>query len=212
MALRAISNPQPEFVVSAGPGPEGSAGGDIPTTADDDRGSTGAPGVTEPGAEITAAPSGSSADDAVNTANGPAETTGTLITGPVPSVTESPTTEAEPSTTTSTPQQGATTPTTKAPSTTAAPQSGTSKVRSVCGTITVSYDLGAETVTLLSHAPKVGYEVEVKNSGPEAVEVALASAGDKCEIHVEIEDKKLDLHVSEPDPDDTDVSGDGDED
>jgi hypothetical protein len=217
MALRAIAISQPEYSVSAGPGPDGGVGVDVDVT-EPEGGSTGAPGITEPGVQTTAAGPESTLDATAH------EAAGTVITGPSPSVagseaTPAPTTEPGttkvPTTTeaTTTPETSEPTPTTvktpsttKAPKTTPPPQTGSRTIRTSCGTVTVSYDLVAETVGYLSAAPKAGYEVAVKDAGPETVEVELEPEGadPKCEIAARVDDGELEVHAPE-------AEGDGDE-
>ena len=58
-----------------------------------------------------------------------------------------------------------------------------------CGFVTI--DITNTEITLISVDPFEGFERDVKNSGPETVEVSFESSRDHCELKAEIRDGEL---------------------
>ncbi len=139
----------------------------------------GAPPTTTPAnvpATGTASPTTNTVDERPATTAGPTTTSAaTTTSAPAPSSVPTSTSPPTPQPTTTAP---AATPTTTTPTTTAA--SGTQTITSTCGTVNVSYT--ATTVRLTATAPKPGFVVDIKESGPDKIEVGFENGIDECEV------------------------------
>ena len=97
-------------------------------------------------------------------------------------------------------QSAVTTTSTIAPATTtitSVPASGEEIVSSRCGFVTVGF-LG-DSVSLLNTQPVPGFEVDVKNAGPEEVEVGFAGSGNECEVKARMQSGQFTYSVDNHD-------------
>jgi hypothetical protein len=115
-------------------------------------------------------------------------------TAPAPP--SAPATVPSPTTTTPAPTSTEATPTTTVVATTTVPESGERVITSSCGTVAVAYE--GTTVTLVETQPASGFGVDVKNSGPEEVEVGFAGGDIECQIKAEMEAGQLVVDVEDP--------------
>jgi hypothetical protein len=97
--------------------------------------------------------------------------------------------------------QPATTPTsTKASAgatTTPTSAAGEEAITSSCGVVTVGFS--GDSVNLLVTQPGSGYEVDVKNAGPQEVEVGFAGGGKECEVKARMQSGQFTYSVDNHD-------------
>ncbi len=124
----------------------------------------------------------------------------TTTTPPVPRPTPTPP-AVSPTSTVDRPNTGPPTPTQSAVTTTVSPGPTATTppapvtIDSSCGSIVVQVE--ADTVTLLSVQADPGMAVDVKNDGPEEVEVSLEGPTGHCEIKAEVRDGQLSIDVDD---------------
>ncbi len=90
-----------------------------------------------------------------------------------------------------------TTPTTTSPTTTTTnpPSSGQRIVSTSCGSATIDYDV--TTVDLVTVNAASGFSADVKNDGPEEVEVSFTDQDRDCEIHARMSSGRLVVEVGD---------------
>ena len=66
-------------------------------------------------------------------------------------------------------------------------------ITSSCGVVTVGFS--GDSVILLGTEPGSGFEVDVKNAGPEQVEVGFAGGDDECEVKARMHSGQLTYSV-----------------
>ena len=114
-----------------------------------------------------------------------------LPTGPAPTTVASVVPSSRPETTTTS---------TEAPAgstTSVAPVSGEETIASSCGFVTVSFF--GDAVSLLSTDPASGFAVDVKNAGPQEVEVGFAGGDAECEVKARMQSGQLSYSVDNHD-------------
>ena len=137
--------------------------------------------TTTPPRPVTTSPLGTSPDTPDAAPQPPAAATTTV---PKPATAPPPTAPAPSPSTTS-----------PSPTTTDPPSSGQRVVSTSCGSATIDYDV--TTVDLVSVTTASGYTADVKNSGPEEVEVSFTDQDRDCEIHARMSSGELVLQVED---------------
>ena len=102
---------------------------------------------------------------------------------------DSPSSTSPPTTNAQTDEQGSST---VAPTTSNASTERT--LRSNCGTVIVEAE--GTNVSLVETNPLSGYSTDVKNDGPESIEVSFDGSRGHCELHAEFEDGELEIKIS----------------
>jgi outer membrane biosynthesis protein TonB len=110
---------------------------------------------------------------------------------PAPTTPPAPVVESTPTTAPAISAPAPSTTATRRPATTPPrpPAPGDDTIESTCGSITVAVE--GDEVTLTSTTPGPGFSVDVKNEGPEEVEVGFAGGDEECELRARVEDGTL---------------------
>jgi hypothetical protein len=142
------------------------------------------PAVSAPGQPAVASPVGTTAP------SGLAVTTAAPVVPPV--TTAAPLVPpAQPATTTTSTEASAGT------TTTPTSASGEEAITSSCGVVTVGFS--GDSVDFLGTQPGSGYAVDVKNDGPQEVEVGFAGNGKECEVKARMHSGQLTYSVDNHD-------------
>lgn len=130
----------------------------------------------------------------VREADAPPTSSPATVTGAVPTTAATPPTPTSTAPPTSTPDNSTTS--------TTAPSAEERTFSSDCGSVLVS--INGSQVTLISVHENPGFTPEIKNAGPESVEVSFTGPDSECEVHADPED-----HDSEESHEDSHDDSDG---
>lgn len=129
------------------------------------------------------------------------------VTQPAPPTTSPTPTTDPPSSPASTTPATTVRPATTMPATTAPTPSGQRTIQSNCGSINISFS--GSSITLTDNQPAAGFASDIKNSGPEKVEVGFSDGTDECEIKAWVESGQLRTDIANHDGAEDDDDHDG---